>query len=68
MWAIYKQVIWHLDNCMSLISKFRNCVESIEKTYPYRIESIKTTSMEDVGTRVLEKNKEYLRRQNIQVE
>ena len=28
------------------------------------IESIKTTSMEDVSTRVLEKNKEYLKPKN----
>ena len=32
------------------------------KGYVRCIESIKTTSMEDVSTRVLEKNKEYLRR------
>ena len=32
-----------------------------DEEYTARIESIKTTSMEDVSTRVL-KNKEYLRR------
>ena len=33
MWAVYKQVI-RLDNCMSLISKFPNCIELFQTTCP----------------------------------
>ena len=41
-----------------------SCYLSGQSTSNTQIESIKTTSMEDVSTRVFEKNKEYLRRLN----